>query len=197
LTEEQVRLLLTKAEKRQSLLLFRLAIDSGMRMGELLALEWTDLDLTAGTVQVKRSVRTDEKGGPRVKEVKTKAARRTIRLTPKTVEALKAHREKASSRLVFPANRKGPFDSPDRYLNKRNVQVSFKRALKRAGLPKFRFHDLRHTSATLLYKRTKNIQAVSKRLGHKDVMVTLRTYAHFMAEMEEEVVGAMTDLLNC
>ena len=143
LTEEQVKRLLEKAEKRQSRVIFILAIDSGMRQGELLALEWLDVDLEAGTVQVKRTVRTDEKGGPRVKDVKTKAARRTIRLSRKTVEALASHRAKAAGKLVFPAGKKGPFDSADRYLNKRNLQLSFKRALRRAGLPDFRFHDLR------------------------------------------------------
>ncbi|MCI0464799.1 MAG: site-specific integrase [Gemmataceae bacterium] len=189
LDEGQVKRFLTVAVKNRLYPLYLLAIDSGMRQGEIIALEWTDIDFESGIVSITKSARGGEKGGVRIKEVKTKASRRRIKLARRTLEALAALRQKSKGRLVFP-NRKG------KHLLKSNLRVSFKRLLRKAELPEIRFHDLRHTHATLALLRTKNIKAVSARLGHADIRVTLETYAHFLPVMEDELVAAMEDLLT-
>src|SRR5262249_14234497 len=103
---------------------------------------------------------------------------------------LAARKSTSKSKLVFP-NRKGG------YLQRANVaRHSFKKILARAGLPEIRFHDLRHTFATLALLKTKNIKAVSALLGHRDIRVTRNTYSHWLPVMEAEIVDAMEEILT-
>ncbi len=199
LTEEQVRAFLKAAEKNRLYALYLLALDTGMRQGEIIALDWTDFDFEAGTVSITKSAtRTGVKGGVRIKEVKTPASRRKLRLGTMTLEALKWFREKTPGKgmVAFPTRGKGLRYGEDRHLDKGVLLRSFKRLLRKAGLPEIRFHDLRHTHATLALQRTKNIKAISKRLGHEDITVTLNTYAHFLPEMEEEIVDAWAAIVT-
>jgi integrase len=189
LDEDQVKHFLAVAAKHRLYPLYLLAVDSGMRQGEIIALEWADIDFETGVVTITRSARGGQKGGVRVKEVKTKASRRRIKLTRRTLEALAVLWSKRKGQLVFP-NRRG------KHLLKSSLRKSFKLILRKAGLPEVRFHDLRHTHATLALLKTKNIKAVSARLGHADIRVTLETYAHFLPVMEDELVAAMEDLLT-
>ena len=176
--------------------LWLLALDSGMRQGEMLALTWPDIEFEAGTVSVTKSVRTEKKGEARVKEVKTKASRRRIRLTKRTLGVLKARKEAHGGRLVFGTPGRGARRGQERYLRKNAVLATFRRLLARAGLPMIRFHDLRHTHATLALAATKNVKAVSARLGHADIAVTLNVYAHYLPLHEEEYVAAVEKLLE-
>jgi integrase len=165
------------------------ALETGARIGEIMALEKIDVDWAVGTVFINKSVKTDIKGEPRVKATKTRASKRKLRLSPSLLALLAAWVCKAPGHLLFP-NRKG------KYLRKSNVRVTFKKLLKKAGLPEFRFHDLRHTCATLALAKTKDIKTISKRLGHKDTSVTLNIYSHCLPEMEEGVVAAMESILS-
>ncbi len=196
LTAAEIVRFLAVAARHRLAALWLLALDSGMRQGEMLALAWPDVDFATGTVSVTKSVRTGDRAGPRVKEVKTKAARRRIRLTQRTLEALAAHRKRTPGSLVFSTTGRGRHRGEARHLNKANVRKSFHLLLRKAGLPTIRFHDLRHTHATLALQATKNVKAVSARLGHADIRVTLNTYAHFLPIMEEEYVAAMEQLLE-
>jgi integrase len=195
LDEAQVKRFLAVAARNRLYPLYLMALDTGMRQGELMALEWADLDFEAGTVNVTKTVKTGNKGGARVKEAKTKASRRRVRLTTRTLEALRVWKARTPGRLVFPSTGRGASYGKQVYLHKGNLRTSFLRLLRRAGLPEIRFHDLRHTHATLALLKTKNIKAVSARLGHEDVQVTLNTYAHYLPVMEEELVAAMEELL--
>jgi integrase len=189
LDEELVIRFLVEAESNRHYPLYLLAIDSGMRQGEMFALEWTDIDFVTGIVSITKTAQL-HMGRIRIKEVKTKASRRRIRLTPRSLTVLAARKAASTSKLVFP-NRKGG------YLQRANVaRHSFKKILVRAGLPEIRFHDLRHTFATLALLKTKNIKAVSARLGHRDIRVTLNTYSHWLPVMEAEIVDAMEEILT-
>lgn len=188
LDEDQVRQLLRIAARNRLYPLYLLAIDSGMRQGEIIALEWTDIDFEKSTVSITKSARSGGKGGVRIKEVKTRASRRRIQITRRTLDALVAHRAKSRGALVF-SNCRG------KHMLKSSLRLAFKRLLDAAGLPVIRFHDLRHTHATLALLKTKNIKAVSARLGHADIRVTLETYAHYLPVMEAELVAAMEDVL--
>ena len=136
-----------------------LAVHAGLRQGELLALKWEDLDLEAGTLRVRRTL-TYAGGKHSLAEPKTKKSRRTVRLTAGSVTTLRGHLERQVGEmdrlgplyrpggLVF-ANEVGGIINPPNLRNR-----SFARLLERAGLPKIRFHDLRHTCATLLLSAT-------------------------------------------
>jgi len=173
-----------------------LAITAGLRRGELLGLRWDDADLDRGTLRVGRAL-VREGGRQVVGETKSKRGRRQVNLTPRTVAALKAHRrEQLEQRvklgnfyedhgLIFPSAKGTP-------LNPENlVKRSFKPLLKRAGLPEIRFHDLRHTCATLLLGRGVHPKIVQELLGHATIAMTLDTYSHYLPSMGDQASGAM------
>ena len=97
---------------------------------------------------------------------------------------------------MFPAKRYVCARGQERHLLQASLRTTFRRLLKKAGLPMVRFHDLRDTLATLALLKTKNIKAVSARLGHSDIRVTLNTYAHFVPLMEDELVSAIEGVLR-
>lgn len=176
--------------------LYVLAITTGLRRGELLALRWEDADLEQGTLRVGRSL-TREKGRYLMGDTKTKKGRRRVNLTPRTVAALKAHRKRQLEErvrfaslyedrgLIF-STQTGAIVSPENL-----VKRSFKPLLKRAGLPEIRFHDLRHTCATILLGRGVHPKLVQELLGHATVAMTLDTYSHYLPSMGDQAGGAM------
>ncbi len=200
LAPEQVKTLLEAAHDDRLEALYVLAVTTGLRQGELLGLKWEDVDLEAGTLKVRRTLAT-AKGGPQLTAPKTKSSRRTVRLTQSTVNALKSHLKRQlgeidragslwrENGLIFASETGDPLD-------RRNVTTHrFKPLLKRAGLPQIRFHDLRHTCATLLLGRNVNPKIVSEMLGHATIAITLDTYSHVLPNMQSEAAKAMEDAL--
>jgi integrase len=181
--------------------LFVVAIHCGLRQGELLALTWRDFDLEAATLTVRSSLQRAT-GAKRVKQPKTSHGRRQIALSTRAAAALRAHRTRQLEErlaagqlwqeqdLVFP----GPFGTPASY--HAITEYHFKPALRRAELPDIRFHDLRHTCATLLLSRGVNVKVVSEMLGHADVAITLRVYAHVLPHMQRDAAVAMDRLFG-
>ena len=178
--------------------LYVLAITTGLRRGELLGLRWDDADLERGTLRVGRAL-VREGGRHTLGETKTRRGRRQVNLTPRTVAALKAHRKRqleerikhAGSHtdhgLIFATSTGAP-------INPENlVKRSFKPLLKRAGLPDVRFHDLRHTCATLLLGRGVHPKLAQELLGHATIAMTLDTYSHYLPSMGDQASGAMGD----
>jgi len=193
MTEAQAAAFLKAAVIDRYYPLYVLALDSGMREGELFALTWDDLDFNHGTVTVLRALEELD-GKVRVSELKTDGSRRRIELGQQTVDVLRAHREAqrgaAGSDLVFPAPEGG-------YLRRPNLaQRFFHRVLARAKLPRFKFHELRHTSATLLLKSGENLKVVSERLGHAGIEITLKHYAHVLEGMQKQAAVKMGDILG-
>lgn len=178
-----------------------LAITTGLRRGELLGLRWDDADLERGTLRVGRAL-VREGGRHTLGETKTRRGRRLVNLTPRTVAVLKAHRKRQLEQrvelagmyedhgLIFASEIGTP-------LNPENlVKRSFKPLLKRAGLPEIRFHDLRHTCATLLMGRGVHPKLVQELLGHATIAMTLDTYSHYLPSMGDQASGAMGDALG-
>jgi integrase len=185
----EVNRLLAAARGDRLEALFRLALDAGMRQGELFGLSRDALDLDAGTVRVLRSLE-ERKGGRRVKDVKTDASRRLIRLHPDTVACLRKHLAAVGGDTVFPDARGG-------WLRRSNfLRRDFHPLLKRAGLRVRGFHHLRHTMATLLLLEGINVKAVSRRLGHSTTRMTLDAYSHVLPEMEDQVIDAIGRLYH-
>jgi integrase len=182
--------------------LYVLALSTGMRESELLALRWKDVDLARCIAQVRMDVQ-ETSGRYIVAETKTAYSRRTVALTQAAVDALAAHWQQQQLEearmgamyddtldLVFPNGYSGIMIPHN--ITKR----PFKRYLIRAGLSRdLRFHDLRHTAATLLLASGVNVKVVSEMLGHSNVSITLSIYAHVLPHMQQSAVSAMDRLL--
>jgi len=201
LTVDQAHKLLEVARGSRLEVLLLVALTTGMRRGELVALHWSDLDVETGVLQVRRNVTYMDGVGYVEREPKTKAGRRKIGLTGVVLEALKEHRErqqqarmKAGAKwqdrgLIFANIYGGYFDAD-------HVSALFKKLLKKAGLPDVRFHDLRHSVATILLVAKIDLKVVSELLGHSSVATTADIYVHVLPEQQQEVVDKMGDLFK-
>jgi integrase len=200
LSAEEVRKLLEASKGDRLQALWVLAVHTGMRQGELLALKWSDVDLEAGKVSV-RCTLTRESGHYTLGEPKTKRSRRTVKLTGAATEALRAHLGRQmedmdrlgdlyrDQGLVFTSDSGAP-------LNPSNIRNrNLRRLTSKAGLPKIRFHDLRHTCATLLLSKNVHPKIVQEMLGHATVAITLDTYSHVLPGMGDQAAEAMEDAL--
>src|SRR5918997_1796954 len=198
LSEDEARAFLDAARQSGERFeaLYVLAITTGLRRGELLGLRWDDVDLELGTLRVGRAL-VREGGRHKVGETKTRRGRRQINLTPWTVNARKAHRKRQFEErmrlaetyrdhsLVFSTSVGTPVN-PENLVNR-----SFKPLLEKAGLPKIRFHNLRHTCATLILGRCVHPKLVQELLGHATIAMTLDTYSHYLPSMGDQAAGAM------
>ena len=181
--------------------LYVLAVTTGLRQGELLGLKWDDVDLESELIRVRRTL-VRHKGRLLLGEPKTKRSRRTVRLTETATKALEEHLARQIAEierlgdlyedqgLVF-ATQRGTLVNPSN-LRKR----FFVPLLNKAGLPSIRFHDLRHTCATLLLSRNVNPKVVSEILGHATVAITLDTYSHVLPNMQDGAARALQDALR-
>ena len=169
--------------------LYYLELATGLRRGELLGLKWEDIDLERGDLRVRRQV-SRINGEVVEAPLKTKNAYRTLPLAEDAISVLKEQRRKVgNSPWVFPSPNGGPI-SPDSVLH------MLHRVLKRAGLPKVRFHDLRHTFATLALQNGVDVKTVSGMLGHFSAGFTLDTYAHITSAAQRQAAKTMENILS-
>lgn len=197
LTLEQVTDFLLEASRTRLAALWTLAVDSGMRQGELLGLHWPEVNLDRGTIHVKQALEEANGTGWRLKAPKTKKGNRVIRITPQTVASLIDHRQRMVDERRFVVD--GPVFRPARrgeWIGKASIYKSFAKILVAAGLPIIRPYDLRHTCATLLLLKGVSIRVVADRLGHEDITTTLKHYAHVLPAMEEAAVEQMAAILG-
>ena len=185
---EQLSAFLREAKASGVYELYYLDLATGLRRGELLGLKWEDVDLDRGVIHVCRQVyRIDGV----VKEVplKTKHSYRNISISRDAVELPREMEKRGVSEYVFPSPSGGPI-SPD------SVGHMLHRVLKRAGLPTVRFHDLRHTFATLALQNGVDVKTVSGMLGHFSAGFTLDTYAHVTTAAQKEAANTMGSVLS-
>ncbi|MHB8587243.1 MAG: tyrosine-type recombinase/integrase [Candidatus Dormibacteraceae bacterium] len=207
LTPPQAVQLLSAADEAGDRLvnLYAVAIAEGLRQGELLGLKWQDVDGKAGQLWIVRSVQVVD-GKPTFIEPKTHRSRRAIQLSQTGIQALQAqrelqHRERdiAGNRwkrdvasvfndLVFTNSRGGPMDGT-------TVTMAFQRRLAESGLPRQRFHDLRHATATFLLAQDVPMKIVSEKLGHAQIGITMNLYSHVTLAMQQEAADRMDQLL--
>lgn len=194
MTESQAGLLLKSVEGTDIGTCIVLALTSGIREGEILGLQWADLDLNAGTLQVRRTLfwLAGKWGTNDPKNAKSK---RTITLAGMAVEALRSHMERATleGKLAFPWIFCDPKGDP---YKARSMLYEYKACLKAAGLPDFRFHDLRHTSASLLLTAGVHPKVVQERLGHARIGITLDTYSHVVPAMHSDASSKFDDMFG-
>ena len=179
LTPDEVQRLLIQAKEDGCYELLLLEIATGLRRGELLALQWDDLNFKTGTLRVERQVHR-AKGELIVSRPKTKAANRTIILPAPLLGVLKEYRQQVHSRWMFPSPRKD--DLP---LDPASVRKHLTTILERAGCRHIRFHDLRHLFATMSLEHGMDIKTLSTVIGHVSSSTTLNIYAHITDEMRQ------------
>jgi integrase len=197
---EELATLLKASERERLGTLYRTALHTGLRQGELLGLRWKDVDLAAGKLTVTSALQFIE-GKFEFVEPKTVKSRRVVNLPDSLTVALKQHRKRqleerllAGSQwiengLVFATSRGTPLDGV-------NVTKDFQRMLKNAKLPQRRFHDLRHTAATLLMAQNVHPRIVGELLGHTEARTTLDLYSHVSSAMRKEAVGQLDAIIQ-
>lgn len=179
LTPEEIQRFLIQAKEDGYYEMFLLELCSGMRRGELLALEWRDLNFKTGELRIDKQV-IYLNGKTVCNKPKTKESMRTIVLPPSLVEVLKEYKKTVDSKLMFPSPQKGE----DEYRNPCAVGSSMRRIIDRAGCRHVRFHDLRHTFATMALEGGMDIKTLSSVIGHKSSATTLDIYAHTTDAMQ-------------
>jgi integrase len=202
LTPDQGRILLAAVVDEPLEALYVLALTTGMRRGELLALHWADVDLDAGFVQVRFTVQHIAGAQVLFSPPKTARSRRKVALSARAVAALQKHQQRQEHQrsvigaawqendLVFPNAIGEPLRG--NHLLQRNFSPIF----TRAGLPQMRFHDLRHTAATLMLIQGIHPKIVSEMLGHSTVSMTLDTYSHVLPDMQRDATAAFDRLFG-
>ena len=185
---EQLQAFLQEAKATGVYEMYYIELATGLRRGELLGLKWTDIDWKNGIIKVRRQVaRVD--GQIVDAPLKTKNSYRAVTISQQAIEVLKQQKEKTNDEYVFPSPNGGPI-SPD------SVNNMLKRVLARAGIPKVRFHDLRHTFATIALQNGVDIKTVSGMLGHFSAGFTLDTYAHVTTAAQKEAADTIGNVLS-
>jgi integrase len=198
--EEALQLLDQIKEHRDYSLIFT-AIYTGMRQGELLGLRWSDVDLGLKVLKVNQQLQYIPGQGYVFSPPKTDKSRRQIPMGAALVEIFKEHkREQAQNKLllgqdyedmnlVFCLSNGKPID-------RSNLNLRFKRIIKQFGRPEIRFHDLRHTCATLFMAAGVDAKKVQEILGHESIRTTLDIYGHVLPSMQREAVDRMNDFMG-
>ncbi len=199
--ESQVSLFLLAARGDKNEIVYHLAIATGMRQSELLGLKWSDLDWQKKTITIQRQLKRLFRGEGYFSPPKTRNGRRSVMLGDVTLaklreqwERLKVLRQMAGSLwqendLIFPSSIGTP-------KNQSNLYREFKELIRQSGLPDIRFHDLRHTAATLLLNHGVPPIVVSRRLGHYKVSMTLDIYGHLMPEIQDTAAKLIDELIT-
>jgi integrase len=201
LDADQTRALLDVVKGERFEALYHMAVTTGLREGELLGLRWADLDWETRRLQVQRKLERVRGQGLVFSEPKSDTGRRSVVLGAVVLEKLKEHRERQEQQrliagkrwqehnLIFPSTIGTPKDP-------RDLRRDFKALLQRAGLPDVRFHDLRHTAATLMLQKGVHPKVVQERLGHSTISLTLDTYSHVLPSLQEDAADKLDSLLQ-
>ena len=197
--EQQARALLAAVAGDRLEALYRIALSLGLRRGEVLGLKWEDVDLERATIRIVRAIQWTRTQGMVFSTPKTKGSSRTLHLPETLLSSLRQHKarqdeERKSPRwqecgMVFTTTKGTPLH-PD------NITHRFKAALRKAGLPETtRFHDLRHSCATLLLAQGVPPRVVMEILGHDQISTTMNIYAHVLPESLRAAAAALDALL--
>lgn len=203
-SEEEICTFLMAIRDHPLYVLLLIDVSTGMRRGEVVGLKWSDIDLKRGIVQVRRAIvrrPTELGGGYAEAPLKTKKSRRSIILPAYIVAILEQYRAQRMSTIQQNGQ---PWDeqgwlfckSDGSHLNpQHDVYEEFKKILNKAGLPNVRFHDLRHTAATMHLGMMTNPKIVQELLGHSTISITMDAYSHVLPPMHREAMGNINEWL--
>ena len=190
LPQEKIGMYLAEAERRGLLAAFYLELTTGLRRGELLALQWTDLDVESRTLAVTKQVNRIT-GELVVSPPKTRNSVRTLALPQQAVDLLIAeHKKHSRNPYMFPSPKTGTMYDPDAFRRPHD------KILKAIGAEHIRFHDLRHTFATLSLKSGVDVKTLSGALGHYSAGFTLNTYTHATAQMKQDAADTIGGVIS-
>jgi integrase len=190
LPEEKIKPYLMEAEKRGLLAAYYLELTTGLRRGELLALLWTDLDVEKKTISITKQVNRI-KGELVVSQPKTQNSVRVLPVSQQAVDLLiEEHKKHPRNPYMFPSPKTGTMFDPDSFRHTHD------KILKAIGAEHIRFHDLRHTFATLSLKNGVDVKTLSGALGHYSAGFTLSTYTHATAEMKRDAADTIGDVIS-
>ena len=205
LSIEEQHLFIKSLINNKDRIIYLTALGTGLRLGELLGLKWSDIHFIDGTISVQRSIK-------RVKDIKTKKSsiieqdpktyksKRTIPLPDVLLNELKKHKKEQSElKLLLGSDYKDKnliFSTEfGNYFEPNNINKRFKKALKKAGINPIKFHSLRHTYATRLFEKDVPLKTVSELLGHTDINITANTYTHVLENKKIEAVQQLNNIL--
>ncbi len=180
LTQNEVIRFLNRAKEEGYYELFLLELGTGMRRGEILALKWSDLNFNTGELRIERQVNVIH-GEAIISAPKTKASIRTVILPPSLLNILLEYKKTVDSEWVFPS----PLDNT-KTRSPSAVRKRLQLILERAGCPKVRFHDLRHTFSTMALEKGMDIKSLSSMLGHVSSATTIDIYSHITNTMQQQ-----------
>ena len=188
---EDMKAYLEAADKRGVLPMFYLELVTGIRKGELTALLWSDLDEERRTISVSKQAVGDRNRNVTISRPKTENSVRKISIPESAVELLQQEHEKhPDNPWMFPSPKTGEMYHPD------SIAKLHEKILRDTGLEHIRFHDLRHTFATMALQNGVDVKTVSSMLGHYDAGFTLRTYTHATRQMQEQAAEKMGNFVE-
>ena len=198
LTEEQARTLLDAVKGDVLEGIITVTLVTGLRRGEVLGLKWEDIDLENKYLYVRRSVGRAYKYGIVVSEPKTKSGIRVIKLPNIVIDVIAEHKvlqDAVKAKLGTRWQDSGYVfcNGIGEFLDESQLQLMYKRLLKRAMLPNIRFHDLRHSAATIMISMGVNPKVVQEILGHSNISMTMDTYAHVLPSMQQDAMEKLND----
>jgi integrase len=181
--------------------LYHMALTTGMRQGELLGLQWKDVDWINRTLFVVRQAFMPEGGGYKFVEPKTKNGKRMVDLSSADIKILRLQFAKVNELCRFAGDRWTENDlvfpsivgTPQ---SRWNIEKEFKKFIEAAGVPVIRFHDLRHTAASLMLNHGVEAFIVSRRLGHSTVQITMDLYGHILPGAQRHAADLMSELIT-
>jgi integrase len=200
LTATEARAVLEHCTTHRNSARWSVALALGLRQGEALGLQWPDIDLTVGTLRVRRALQRLEGQGLTLVPPKSRAGTRSILLPAPLITQLKQHRVRQNQERLLAGSMwhddsfvfTTPVGSP---IDPRNDYRAWQTLLKDAGIRRARLHDARHTAATLLLAQGIPARVVMQILGHSQISLTLGTYSHVVPELAEAAATAMTRAL--
>lgn len=200
LTGDSMQRLLAACNNTEVYIPVLLAVSLGLRRGEVLGLKWTDIDFRAATLEVQRTA-TFYKGEFCLSDTKTECSHRTLMLSRFVLEKLTLYKKQ---QFILALSNKGKFNPYNMVVCRVDGSVmtstvlnyKYKKALKKAGLPDVRFHDLRHSNATLMLRNNVPAKIVQSIFGHSKVSTTLDLYSHVITDMQEPAVAVIENLLR-
>ncbi len=201
LDEDDVHTILERAKGTSYYALFYLALFTGMRRSELLALRWRDVDLVLAQISVNRSLHHLRDGRFIYKQPKTAKARRLIALPPSAVIVLSDYREQQLG-ICYALGRELKDDDlvfsqmDGRPLSPDTVTANWIKLVRRAGYPGIRLHDAMHSHASILLKQNVHPKIVQERLGHASIQITLDTYSHVTPGLQRAAAEKFDEILN-